>query len=186
MPQLAAVFVLAASCLFAVTPASGLGSDHPDGQVTPPPGWPEGMAEVINGDDRVHGFWVNGTDVFFFAGDADRLNAFLADVDGIDTVDLTVTLHPGLLEARSPWDERQDSKPADWRLVFDSWGRPNPDVMRALNAGDPPPWPMKLDVYLDGDIDLDRLVVPERMAVEHGGESEAIEAFVQEHAQSEE
>ncbi|MEM9251872.1 MAG: hypothetical protein AAGB29_05940 [Planctomycetota bacterium] len=158
--------------------AMALGSDHPDGDITPQPAWPEGMAEVVNAGDRVHGFWVNATDVFFFAGDTDRLNAFLAGFDAIETIDLTVTLHPGRLEARSPWDKDEPAKPADWRLVMESWGRPTPETVQALNGGDPAPWAMQLDVYLGGEIDLDRLVVPERMTVKSGGE---IEAFIRQH-----
>ena len=58
---------------------------------------------------------------------------------------------------------------------MESWGRTSPDHP----LGDPDlPWAMQLDVYLGGDIDLDQLVVPERMTVKSSGE---IEAFIESH-----
>ena len=61
------LFALALSCwAFTTTEAFALGSDHPKGPVAGNELWPEGLKDLANRPDRVHGFWVNETDVFFY------------------------------------------------------------------------------------------------------------------------
>src|SRR5262249_10819958 len=97
--------------------ALGLGADHPQGQpVFGSDRWPKGLADLVNSPLRVHGYFVNETDVFFFAGDTDRLNVFLKSYSQLPDAKLRLVLHLGTLEVKSPWDKQPRDIKADWRL----------------------------------------------------------------------
>jgi hypothetical protein len=149
-------------------PALGLGADHPKGPISADnASWPQGLLDLANRPDRVHGFWVNDVDVFFYAGDSKALHDFLAAYAKLKDTQLRVVLHPGRGEARSPWD-RTARGPADWRLYVEA-GNPDPMGPRTLS---------RVDVWLGGGVRLADLRVPPNVAVASGGE---IEAFIQAH-----
>src|SRR5262245_7677026 len=72
------LFALALLCWgFTTTEAFAFGSDHSNGPITGNAWWPKGLEALVNRQDRVHGFWVNETDVFFYDGDTPACNQFL-------------------------------------------------------------------------------------------------------------
>src|SRR5688572_1630563 len=86
--------------------AWGLGADHPsDRPVGRGDKWPKGLKELVNVPQRVHGYFVNWQDVFFFAGDSDQLNDFLKGCAQLPDTRVQVILHPGQPEVKSPWDK---------------------------------------------------------------------------------
>ncbi len=59
---------------------AGMGADYPNDQ--PVPGletWPVGLSRMINATNRVHGFFINAEDTFFFSGTATNFTSFLQD-----------------------------------------------------------------------------------------------------------
>jgi hypothetical protein len=99
------LFALALLCsCFTATEALAIGSDHPKGPVTGNELWREGLKQLANRPDRVHGFWVNETDVFFYNGDSKAFNQFADGYGKLKGTALRVVLHAGTKKARSPWD----------------------------------------------------------------------------------
>ena len=90
--------------VFTASEVFALGSDHPKGPVTGNELWPEGLKQLANRPDRVHGFWVNETDVFFYNGDSKAFNQFADGYGKLKGTALRVVLHAGTKKARSPWD----------------------------------------------------------------------------------
>lgn len=152
-----------------------LGSDHPKPVPNQSGSWPDGMADLVNAENRVHGFWVNSEDVFFFIGTTKDLNLFLERCAKLPASELTVVIHPGRLEVRSPWDKEPRDLYADWRLHSSiGWEVPLPDG----DKKQPIPTQLRVDVYLGTSIELDKLVIPDSAKVKSGGE---IEAFIKKH-----
>src|SRR5207249_6119341 len=103
--------------MFLCWKAFGLGADYRNDMPVRSTGhWPAGMTDLVNITNRVHGFFVNDSDVFFFSGSATNFSAFLQDYSKIQgTVDKhRLILHEGLGEAKSPWGKT--GKPCDWKL----------------------------------------------------------------------
>jgi hypothetical protein len=146
------------------------GADHPKKPVNKN-GWPKGLAELVNAENRVHGYFVNWEDVFFFKGDTAALNDFLTKYAQLPDTTLRVVIHPGRLNVRSPWDKEPRDIVADWRLYASPLMR---DAERPgkLTRG---PFVTRVDVCLGGSVKLTELRVPDNVSVESGGE---IEAFV--------
>ena len=94
----------------------GLGSDYINNSpVNNNPSWPEGVANLVNTTNRVHGFFVNDEDIFFFSGSATNLTTFLADYSQIQGVEKhRLILHDGVGEAKSPWEKT--GRACDWEL----------------------------------------------------------------------
>ena len=135
-------------CVIAVSGGDvfGLGSDYSNGQPVDNPLWPPGLAGLVNQSNRVHGFFVNAQDIFFYSGTAADFSKFLqapnvgstnaeaatgaaaafseflqaySKLEGIAAHRLV--LHEGIGEAKSPWDPSGQS--CDWELFLDSrWG----------------------------------------------------------------
>src|SRR5262245_29218443 len=77
-----------------------LGADHPRGPVGRASYWPDGLQELANCRGRVHGFFVNAEDFFFYAGETKALNEFLRDYARLKDTKLEVVLHVGRKRAR--------------------------------------------------------------------------------------
>lgn len=104
--------------LLAPAPAWPLGCDHGrDLTSTAADKWPAGLVKALDTECRIHGFCVNTNDHFFFRGDTDRLNTFLALLQAIDENESErgIVFHDGAGRARSPWD-KGEGKPCDWSL----------------------------------------------------------------------
>jgi hypothetical protein len=166
------LFILAMLLLPAA--AFGLGADH-TGPVKAS-GWPEGLEDLVNAKNRVHGFFVNWTDVFFFAGDTAACNQFVEACAKLPETHLEVVLHPGKLPVQSPWDKKPRDLTADWKLagtsLTEAKGTADEQVKRAGQYN------LTVDIYLGGQIELKDLKLPDGVTVKSGGE---IEDFVERH-----
>lgn len=151
--------------VFAAPEVFGLGSDHPKGPVDGHAHWPQGLKELVNREGRVHGFWVNDEDVFFYAGDTQALNQFLEVYAKLPKTALTVVIHPGLKNARSPWERQDRDLPTQWSLHTGGDSKDGRFVTR-------------VDVWLGGRIRLEHVRLPANVEAASGGE---IERFVAEH-----
>jgi hypothetical protein len=111
------LFALAVWCWgFPTTAAHALGADHPKGPVAGNDQWPRGLKELVHRPDRVHGYWVNETDVFFYHGDSQQFNQFIDGYRQLQATTLRVVIHAGTQKARSPWDKADREIPVAWTL----------------------------------------------------------------------
>ena len=149
---------------FAAPEVFGLGSDHPKGPVAGHDHWPQGLKELANREDRVHGFWVNEVDVFFYAGDTQAFNQFLEAYAKLPNTSLTIVIHPGAKNARSPWDKQDRDLPAQWSLHTGGDSKDGRFVTR-------------VDLWPGSRIRLEDVRVPANVEAASGGE---IERFVAE------
>ncbi|MBI3411600.1 MAG: hypothetical protein HY040_25000 [Planctomycetes bacterium] len=152
--------VLALSCIVS-SEVLALGADHPKGPVAGNDRWPEGLKELFNRDNRVHGYWVNGEDVFFYSGDTQAFNQFVEAYSKLKNTSLRVVIHPGAKKARSPWDQADRNIPAEWSL-YSSIGAQ---------------FQTRLDLWLGSRIKLENLKIPRNVEAVSGGE---IESFIAE------
>lgn len=152
------------------TEVFALGSDHPKGPVSGSSVWPAGLVDLANRDDRVHGFWVNSTDVFFYDNDSKALNQFLDDCAKLKGTAVRVVLHPGTKKARSPWDQADRESSVAWSIQGSThaWQRAKP---QPAEVG----YHIQIDVWLGSRVQLDQLRVPASIEVASGGE---IEKFI--------
>ena len=137
--------------------------------------WPAGLAELVNSENRVHGYFVNWEDVFFFRGDTAGLNQFLAKYSTLPAAKLELIVHAGKLEVKSPWDKQPREIVANWRLYTSPFEREQLTA-NGLKPGD---FVTRVDVWLGDAIKLTELQVPQNVSVKSGGE---IERFVEQHA----
>lgn len=159
--------------------ALGLGADHPaDRPVVGQNDWPAGLAELLNADGRVGGFFVNASDWFFFQGDAKTFNAWLAKYATLKDTPLRLVLHPGRGTDRRPWSKEGETRlPVDWQVdvINRQWTREAIEEKQPVKAGHD----VTVHVFLGGQVRLDDLDVPLDVEVRSGGE---IEEFVAHHA----
>jgi hypothetical protein len=147
---------LLAISVFALS--SMVGADHPSSPVHND-GWPKGIDALVNGKERVHGYFVNWEDVFFFKGDTRRFNSFLRDYAKTPGVRRRLVLHKGKLAVRSPWDKEPRKIEANWQLYVNA--ATNPDLLP--NGGEN----AVLDLWLDGTVSEKKLEIPANVKVEY-------------------
>lgn len=133
---------------------------------------------------RVHGYFVNDEDVFFFAGDGDQLNAFLKSYSQLPNTRLQVVLHPGHPEVKSPWNKQPLKIDANWKLYATPYQRKLlKDGKVLVESGRP--FINELDIWTGEQADfLLTLEVASNVPVEAGVDAKddtAIERFVVEH-----
>jgi hypothetical protein len=155
---------------FTTTEVFALGADHPQGPVTGNELWPEGLKGLANRPDRVHGFWVNETDVFFYDGDGKAFNQFMDAYAKLKDTALRVVIHPGRKKARSPWDKAERDIPVAWSLHGSSDPLDNNAVQQAGRR-----YYSRVDVWLGSQLKLEELRIPDNVEVVSGGE---IEKFI--------
>ena len=161
--------------MWCVVSAFGLGADHPaDRPVGGSPEWPVGLVDLVNRDQRVHGFFVNAND-FFFSGDTDALNEFLSFYAILKDTPLTLVLHPGGATAASPWD-KETRTACEWEVsvLRRGWHPRAPEDSANKDAR----YVVMVDVWLGGQVELDTLQVPLSVEVKSGGE---VEDFIAAH-----
>jgi hypothetical protein len=159
--------------LLTPTVVRALGSDHPNAAVNNDK-WPAGLAELVNAKNRVHGYFVNWEDVFFFRGDTAALNTFLSKCAELANTKVEVVLHPGKLEVRSPWNKEPLKIAGNWQLYASPFSREQVEGDHVK----PGRFIVRVDVWLGETLKLSELVVPANVAVRSGGE---IDAFVKTH-----
>lgn len=144
--------MLAASNVF------GLGSDFPnDETVGGTTAWPNGMKHLVNTSRRVHGYFADDEDVFFFSGNAADFSAFLLEYSKIDPVQKHVlVIHGGPGIARSPWGNAA-GVPCAWEL----YGRAAMQIRKDINA--PALYVLEVHFWSGGKIDLKQVTVPKNI-----------------------
>ena len=149
------------SLTLATVSTMNMGADHEDGNLTAQPAWPAGLHKVINKKNRVHGFWVNTTDVFFYRGDSAQLNSMIDALGAIQGVNRKIVLHAGKGDARSPWGTGK--------------GMANWSVTSYCAAGFGKQDSILIDIWIGEQVELKKLKIPTMFDVEDGGE---IESFI--------
>ena len=126
--QLVGLTSVICAIIFAGWKSFGMGSDWPTSSNVNLPQWPLGISNLVNSTNRVHAYWWNTEEFFFFSGSTTNFTSFLQDyskVQGIEGHRLIV--HDGIGEAKSPWDKA--GQPCDWKI----YGRSR----LALNSSNP-------------------------------------------------
>jgi hypothetical protein len=150
----------------------GLGSDYPnDRPVTGSTNWPKGMDKLVNATNRVHGFFVNAEDIFFFSGSATNLTAFLTDYSQMSGVEKhRLILHEGVGEAKSPWEKT--GRACDWKLYGCPKGWHNLATLKGTNSGEvlqksakEPGYVLEVHLWTGGRIILNQVVVPQNVEI---------------------
>jgi hypothetical protein len=131
---------------------------------------------VINDKARVYQRWVNGNEHFFFRGKTKELNAALANFAKIEAKHHVVVFRPGA--AAEPTFDKQTLISYNWQLHVVG------GIAKARATDDPEDlewqkWPV-LTVYVDDNIDLDKLKIPAGVTVRtvapREKEAESVEA----------
>ena len=151
-------------------PVWAAGADHPHPVTKGDGGWPDAYYEIFNRKDRVHGYFVNSGDVFFYAADSKRFNTFLLECSELEDTSLELILHVGRKKARSPWDKKDRDIDVDWRLLADRGRRTGGKAELSFM--------IQIDVWLGGAVSLDELQIPTNITVRSAGE---IDLFIWEH-----
>ena len=100
-------------------PAFTMGGDHPPGPVHAQDGWPEGLVELLNREEHVHGIWVNANDFFYFAGDIEAFNECLKKYAMLKNTPHRLVIHPGVGMTGSLGDE--PNIPFEWEVRVMRW-----------------------------------------------------------------
>ena len=154
--------------------AFALGAGHPNDQpVIGSTNWPAGLEKLVNVANRVHGFFVNQEDMFFYSGDTAALSAFLRDYAKLDgVVNKRMIRHNGVGEAKSPW--AKDGLPCDWELYVcpESWhniaelSRGGTNSVEVLQkAAKEPGYVVEVHVWTGGRLALDQVDIPKNVEV---------------------
>jgi len=151
-----------------------LGGNHPADKPVNLDKAPTGLNQLINNQNRVHGFFVNAEDRFFFSGDTSAFSSFLKQYTALKNIaGHRLIVHSGKGVAKSPWDDG-DGKPCDWMLDVApvSWREGNADkVFRdkdgsRLKEGDKE-YLVELHVWTKGKVDISKLKIPKGVLVVH-------------------
>jgi hypothetical protein len=174
---LSVVAILALACAMA---AFGHAVEYAKGQrvLQPAPPWPSGVEDLVNRDGRVYGYMINGDDYFFFAGDTGDFNAFVAEYARVENIPLLLVLHPGKGETGQYGISDSDQKYSfDWQVSVLRWARHSgladrhPELAD-IASGEEPRHVVILDLWLGGQVELDKVKVPLNIQVKSGGEIE--------------
>jgi len=164
--------------LLPLVPASALGwgGDHPQGKLHRLANWSEKLVELINSDGRAHGHWVNQSDEFFYQGNTEALNRFVERAAALKNPSLVVTLHAGSTRRSRLWGQKPEL-PYDWKLLVKSvaWARP----ATLQTAEGAPAHAIEIDIWIDKQVELEKIKLPAEVRVISGGE---LEKFISNHA----
>ena len=151
-----------------------MGADH-TGPVGGNDKWPKGLTALANREDRVHGYFVNWEDVFFYSGDTKTLNDFLAGYAKLDNTVLQLVIHPGPEWARSPWDKADRNIPVDWSLYTSPFARED------LEAGRPSDkFITRVDLFPGRNVSLEELEVPANVEVQSSVDFDKVSVVMKE------
>ena len=161
-----------------VQPAFSMGGEYGKGDPKSPSWklqWPVGVKELVNGENRVGGFWINSNDWFYFAGDTDSFNNFLEQYSKLQDTPLTLVLHAGKALPGTLGDKETATIP-DWQvsIIDNAWTR---EAMKD-KVLPKTQYTVTVNLWLGGQVDLKGLKVPNSIEVKSGGE---IENFVAQH-----
>ena len=163
-------------CAFIITALDvfGLGSGYPnDKPVTGAQisSWPSGMSGLVDSPNRVHGFFENAEEIFFFSGSATNFSEFLQTYSQIQGIEKhCLILHDGTGEAKSPWDTK--GQPCDWKIYGCPKGWLNLATLKGTNsvevmqkAAKEPGYILEVHFWTGGHIALDQVSIPKNIEV---------------------
>ena len=157
--------------LGAATKCYALAGSHPPGKLPlVHSDWSQQLLDLVNSDGRVAGSWVNGADYFSYAGDTAAFNTFVKAYSALTETPLSVVIHAG-----RPSPRAADNEPEfDWSLVSvrRGWGAP----LDPARSKDNPGYVVTVHVWLNHQIELERMQIPPNVEVSSGGE---IEKFIE-------
>ncbi len=156
MSASAILAMLLGSLCFHPSMACAIGGDHTKQEL------------AKHGANCVHGYFVNDTDVFFFAGEAAEFNQAAAALAKKKGVKLRIIVHAGAKKARSPWDKADRDIPVDWSVT--TYGPITREVLKQEAET------IKIDVWLGGKIKKDEVKYPPGTEVISGTEVEKIKS----------
>jgi hypothetical protein len=167
--QKARTAILICAFLIMTSDVFGLGSDYPnDMPVTGAQikSWPDGMLNLVDSPNRVHGFWENSEEIFFFSGSATNFSAFLQAYSQIQGIDKhCLILHDGTGEAKSPW--QTTGRSCDWQIYGCPKGWHNLIALKGTNsfevtqkAAKEPGYILEVHFWTGGHIALDQVSIP--------------------------
>jgi hypothetical protein len=132
----------------------------------------EGIVYALETDAPTFGKGYHNVTVCF-VGDTDAFNDVVKQYAKLTDTPLTLTLYAGRGVARSLQDDKGSGIAFDWqiRIVRTGWMSREP-----AERGKPPT--VMLQLWLGGDVELDKVKVPPNVEVQSGGE---IERFVAAH-----
>ena len=177
MNRMTAILVAGAVACTLGASAWGMGGEYPidaDGNIaSQQPDWPAGLAELINSGPVFHGQWVNANSEFFYLGDTASLTRFLKRYSTLKNTPLVVILHAGSARRSELWGDKPGAR-YDWKLLVlkRGWG--------AAEKTDNPEekWVVTVEVWIDHDIRLADMVVPQNVDIRSAGE---VETFIAQH-----
>jgi hypothetical protein len=159
--------------------AFGLGSNYPNDKPVRGEGccgWPKGMDNLVDTTNRVHGFFVNSENLFFFSGSSADFTTFLRNYSQIQGIEKhRLILHDGIGEAKSPWDKAGRS--CDWKLFGcpKSWlnlaavqkGTNSNEVFASMakEAAKDTNYVLEVHFWTGGHIAFDRVSIPKNVEV---------------------
>ncbi len=125
------------------------------------PDWPNGLGELINSGGCVYGSWVNSNDEFFYRGNIDQFNEFIANYAKLEHTPLRLIIHAAH-QRRSQIGGDEPKGDYDWKLTSlrRGWGAPE-RLNQALEQ-----FVITVDVYVGANvIEEDRIVVPDGVVI---------------------
>lgn len=145
------------------------------------------MRGSVGGQVPIHGYWVNWEDIFFYAGDAEAFNQFIAAYADWRHRRLELVIHRGPKQAASPW--RQLDVSADWSLYVWNSGVPFNQKILLNKAGDEEvelvpigePAPTRVDAWIGPRLKLSDLRIPPTLkvtAASDAGQDAEIQEFM--------
>jgi len=159
-----------------------LGGDHgPVGKTSLRDNMSAALRKLINRRDRVHGYFVNSEDIFFYAGNTEALNQFLTGFAKLKNTTLTIAINQRLTHAASPWDKAKRKTVANWRLYcapydVQAWSaelekqlktagenRSLDALRKRLKSITDGPQVARVQIRVGGDIELNKLQIPHRI-----------------------
>ena len=157
---------LALSCVLLVSPVAGIGYDHEPGRLPEKESWPSGLRDIVGSQPWVSGYWINGSDTFFYTGDQAGLHDMLSALSETSGFETNVVLHPGPGTATSAYGVKTFGK-ADWAITIS-----NPFATRSSG------FRVRVDIWLGHKVSLNGLEIPPQFFLSAGRE---IQDFVDKH-----
>jgi hypothetical protein len=158
-----------------------LGGDHPSGQPVYLHKAPKAVNDLVNKENRFHGYFVNAEDRFFYSGSTEDFESFLVEYAALKGVaGHRLIIHSGKGVANSPWEDKDaEVKHCDWMLFTGpvSWAAEHRDIYR--DHGHSPKknsdneYVVEVHIWTEGNVDLDKLSIPKRIKVDHATDEES-------------
>ena len=174
-PQRFVWALVTCALIIATRSTFALGSDYSDYRNEGPwkTNWPKGLDKLINTTNRVHGYWVNQEEIFFFSGSASELTTFLQGYSRLEgIVSRRLILHDGVGEAKSLGNKTVG--PCDWKLYLCPKGWHNLGMLPRQHTNSvemlrkiasEPGYIAEVHFWTGSRIALDRVEVPKNVEV---------------------